>query len=349
MQTFLVGGSVRDLLLGLTPKDQDWVVVGASPQGMLDLGFIQVGADFPVFLHPQTGDEHALARTERKSGEGYLGFSTEVNGVTLEEDLMRRDLTINAMAMSPEGVLTDPCGGQADLVRRVLRHVGPAFREDPVRVLRVLRLLARFGPSWSIAPETWALLQAMVDDGGASHLVAERVWKEASRALMEPYPELFLQGMQDLGLHHLPGFAAYRGLPQRNGAALARAAKLGADVGVRFAFAFPRSSQDAPKAVPAKVWQVASLVASVGAELPRSPASWLDAFTACGLFRSGAKWPELLQAWEAQGFDIRRAQPLADAVLSVDTKAITASMPPGPQVAAALACARRSAIAIAGG
>ncbi len=185
-----VGGAVRDAMLGRPVQDRDWVVVGATVQQMLDAGFRQVGRDFPVFLHPETGEEYALARTERKSGHGYRGFVVHAEpDVTLEQDLARRDLTINAMARAPDGALIDPYGGEADLRAGVLRHVGPAFVEDPLRVLRLARFAARFG--FNVAPETLALARQMAIGGELAHLVAERVWQETARALTEPLPHRY--------------------------------------------------------------------------------------------------------------------------------------------------------------
>lgn len=187
MKVFVVGGFVRDTLLGLTPKDKDFVIVGATEQDvqkMLDDGFQQVGADFPVFLHPETGDEYALARVERKTGVGYGGFTTETNGVSLEDDLRRRDLTINAMAMDPEtGEIFDFFGGQHDLKNGVLRHVSEAFQEDPLRVLRVARFAARYG--FDIAPETMELMFKIVKSGEMRELAAERVWVEFEKLMYE--------------------------------------------------------------------------------------------------------------------------------------------------------------------
>ena len=188
MQIFLVGGAVRDELLGNKAYDHDWVVVGATPQQMLDQGFHQVGKDFPVFLHPQTKEEYALARTERKSGRGYKGFTFYAGAdVTLQDDLKRRDLTVNAMAKAPSGELIDPLGGAQDLSDHVLRHVGPAFEEDPVRILRLARFAARFF-DFTVAPETIGLCRRMVELGEADALVPERVWQEVSRGLMSEQP-----------------------------------------------------------------------------------------------------------------------------------------------------------------
>lgn len=195
MQIYLVGGAVRDQLLGLSVKDRDWVVVGATPEQMRELGFIPVGKDFPVFIHPETGEEYALARTERKSGHGYQGFTFHTDpSVSLEEDLLRRDLTINAMAMHEDGSLIDPYGGQHDLKEGILRHVSPAFSEDPLRVLRVARFAARFNPQgFKIAPETLQLMRQISQSGELEHLSAERIWQEFEGSLNADYPLAFLQ------------------------------------------------------------------------------------------------------------------------------------------------------------
>ncbi|XOV78815.1 MAG: multifunctional CCA addition/repair protein [Aestuariibacter sp.] len=195
MEIYLVGGAVRDALLQRPVKDRDWVVVGATPQEMLDKGFKQVGADFPVFLHPKSHEEYALARTERKTGVGYSGFSTHsAPDVTLEDDLRRRDLTINAMAQREDKTIIDPFGGQQDLNNRVLRHVSDAFIEDPLRVLRVARFAARYAQyGFTLAPETQMLMQHIAKSGEMQHLAAERVWQETARALQEPAPQVYFE------------------------------------------------------------------------------------------------------------------------------------------------------------
>lgn len=198
MKIYRVGGSVRDELLGLAVQDRDFVVVGAEPSMLLAKGYLPVGRDFPVFLHPETREEYALARTERKAGQGYRGFVVAASPeVSLEEDLARRDLTINAMARDADGSLIDPFGGQRDLSAGILRHVGPAFLEDPLRVLRLARFAARFG--FAIAPETEALLRRMVQSGELTALVSERVWQEVSRALMEKQPSRFFAVLRRCG------------------------------------------------------------------------------------------------------------------------------------------------------
>jgi tRNA nucleotidyltransferase (CCA-adding enzyme) len=219
MKIYLVGGAVRDRLLGLPVKDRDFVVVGATPEDMLRRKFKPVGKDFPVFLHPKTGEEYALARTERKSGRGYHGFTFDTDtAVTLEQDLRRRDLTINAIAEDEHQHLIDPFGGAADLRAGVLRHVSPAFAEDPVRILRVARLLARFAErGFLIAAETVRLMRQMVQDGEADHLVPERVWAETRKALCERQPSAYLRALRDCGALAVlfPEIDALYGVPQR--------------------------------------------------------------------------------------------------------------------------------------
>lgn len=201
MKIYLVGGAVRDTLLNRPVQERDWVVIGETPESMLKQGFRPVGKDFPVFLHPETQEEYALARTERKTSHGYTGFAIHADpDVTLEQDLIRRDLTINAMAMTPEGDLIDPYHGQRDLERRIFRHVSPAFTEDPVRLLRVARFAARYGHlGFSLAEETKTLLISMVTAGEVDYLVAERVWAELVKALNEPNPSAFFYALKDCG------------------------------------------------------------------------------------------------------------------------------------------------------
>lgn len=251
MQIYLVGGAVRDKHLGYPCSERDWVVVGAQPETLEKLGYKPVGKDFPVFLHPETGEEYALARTERKTGPGYTGFSFHTApDVTLEQDLARRDLTINAMAETEDGQLVDPYGGAEDLRHRRLRHVSPAFVEDPVRILRVARFAARYHHlGFTVAGETLALMRRMVDTGEADHLVPERVWKEFERALGERNPQVFVQTLRECSAlaRVLPELDALFGVPQPaehhpeidTGVhclmALQQAAKLSEDTRVRFA------------------------------------------------------------------------------------------------------------------
>lgn len=221
MQIYMVGGAVRDKLLGRPVNDRDWVVVGATPEQMLAQGYLPVGRDFPVFLHPETREEYALARTERKSGRGYRGFVVHsAPDVTLKEDLSRRDLTINAIAASVDGTgaegIFDPYSGAQDIETRVLRHVTDAFREDPVRILRVARFAARF-TDFSVAPETMQLMREMVEHGEVDHLVPERVWQELARGLMEDKPSRMFEVLRECGALQvlLPEVARLWGVPQR--------------------------------------------------------------------------------------------------------------------------------------
>ena len=251
MQVYLVGGAVRDRLLGRAVHERDWVVVGATPAELERAGFIPVGRDFPVFLHPRTKEEHALARLERKTGPGYRGFATEFSpDVKLEDDLRRRDLTINAMAEDDAGNVIDPYGGRRDLDARLLRHVSEAFVEDPVRILRVARFAARYAPlGFRVADETAALMRQMVEDGEAAALVPERVWAETERALGEERPDVFIQVLRDCGALRVvyPEIDALFGVPQPEKwhpeidtgihqlLALREAVKLGGGVPARFA------------------------------------------------------------------------------------------------------------------
>ncbi|MCZ6716562.1 MAG: multifunctional CCA addition/repair protein [Gammaproteobacteria bacterium] len=218
MEIYLVGGAVRDRCLGLPVREKDWVVTQATPEEMLRLGYRQVGRDFPVFIHAETGEEYALARTEKKTAPGYKGFTVHASPeVTLEQDLQRRDLTINAMAVDSRGELIDPCGGRKDLEKKKLRHISPAFREDPVRLLRVARFAARFADSgFTVAEETMELMRGMVADGEADALVAERIWQETHTALLEPRPQVFFQILRDCGALPVlfPELEALFGVPQ---------------------------------------------------------------------------------------------------------------------------------------
>lgn len=254
MKTYLVGGAVRDALLNLPVKDKDWVVVGASPEEMLSQGYEQVGRDFPVFLHPETHQEYALARTERKSGSGYTGFVCySAPDVTLEQDLQRRDLTINAIAQDEQGRLYDPYGGKADLEQRLLRHVSAAFNEDPLRVLRVARFAARFAHlNFVVAEETQALMRWMAESGELNTLTPERVWKETEKALETRNPQVYFQVLRDCGalavlfpeldnLYGVPAPAKWH--PEIDTGihtlmTLAIAAQLSPDIAVRFATLF---------------------------------------------------------------------------------------------------------------
>jgi tRNA nucleotidyltransferase (CCA-adding enzyme) len=249
-QVYLVGGAVRDQLLGFTSHDKDYVVVGSTVEHMQALGYKSVGRDFPVFLHPKTRAEYALARTERKIGSGYTGFSVDASeNVTLEEDLARRDLTINAMALDPQGKLIDPFNGKADIKKKTLRHTTNAFAEDPVRVLRLARFLARYGKSWRIHASTKALVRKMLIAGELAYLVPERVWKETEKALNEDQPQLYFEALNELGVLSVlfPELSTMIRVPQppthhpdgdvfvHTMLVLNRAAELGFDLPTRFA------------------------------------------------------------------------------------------------------------------
>jgi tRNA nucleotidyltransferase (CCA-adding enzyme) len=251
MQVYLVGGAVRDALLGLPVKERDWVVVGSTRDELVRLNYREVGRDFPVFLHPDSHEEYALARLERKTAPGYRGFAVEFGPeVTLEEDLARRDLTINAIARASDGALIDPHGGQRDLEARLLRHVSPAFVEDPVRILRIARFAARFAPlGFTVAPQTMTLMREMVERGEVDALVAERVWQETEKALRESGASVFFQVLRDCGALKVvyPEINALWGVPQpekwhpeidtgvHTMMVLDQATKLSADTRVRFA------------------------------------------------------------------------------------------------------------------
>ncbi len=267
MKTYLVGGAVRDALLNLQVKDRDWVVVGATPEDLLSLGYQQAGRDFPVFLHPVSHEEYALARTERKAGHGYTGFTTRFSpDVTLPEDLQRRDLTINAMAQDSDGEIIDPWQGQQDLRQRLLRHVSPAFVEDPLRVLRVARFAARFaGLGFRVAEPTIALMKQLSDSGELQHLTAERVWKETEKALATDNPDVYFLVLRDCGALKVlfPELDSLFGVPApakwhpeidtgiHSLMTLSMAARLTGDTAIRFAALF----HDAGKALtPKPVW-----------------------------------------------------------------------------------------------
>jgi len=346
VKVFVVGGAVRDELLGLPVADRDWVVVGATPEEMVRQGFRPVGKDFPVFLHPRTHEEYALARTERKSGRGYKGFTVyAAPDVTLEQDLARRDLTINAMAKDEEGRLIDPYGGAKDLREGVLRQASAAFEEDPVRILRVARFVARFG--FRIAPETEALMRRMVELGEADHLVAERVWQEFSRGLMEKHPARMLEVLERCGL-------AARLLPELKAdrAALERAAQAGAPSAVRFAVL---TWGVAPEAIEALCDRIRApneereLALTAGRCRPllgaRTPEQLLELLKRGDAIRRRERFELLLQAAQlAQPeLNLQRVRKALDAACAVDAGAIAREAP--TDIAARLDEARRQAIA----
>ena len=328
MEIYCVGGAVRDELLGLPVADRDYVVVGATPEEMIRLGFKPVGRDFPVFLHPQTREEYALARTERKVGRGYKGFTIyAAPEVTLEQDLARRDLTINAVAKDANGSLIDPFGGARDLRAGILRHVGPAFAEDPVRILRVARFAARYG--FPVAEGTMALMRQMVVDGEAYALVPERVWQEFAKGLMEAAPARMFSVLAGSGLlaRLLPelGLAFDEGAPANDAArtalsALGYAARNHCPLPVRFALLFPGlraavGAEPALRAVAARLrapndcCELALTMLRHGDGAKRAatlpPHALLVLLEGCDAFRRPARLDELLLACEAERFGER--------------------------------------------
>ena len=327
LQVYIVGGAVRDELLGQPAGDHDWVVVGASPADMTARGFMPVGGDFPVFLHPRTKEEYALARTERKSGVGYKGFTFHTGtDVTLEQDLQRRDLTVNAIARTPEGELVDPLGGQADIRARILRHVGPAFAEDPVRILRLGRFAARFG-EFSVAPETLQLCRGMVEAGEADALVPERVWKELSRALMLPRPARMLEVLAETGAlpRVMPQLEAWR----EAAADLDRAAQAELPLAGRYALmsrhATDRDGLSQRLRVPTECADQARLLPVVLQALPRAaqPGERLALIEQCDGLRKPERLIELLRAAAVvTPVDLPAWQAALGAVRGIDAGAI---------------------------
>ncbi|MFN2645045.1 MAG: multifunctional CCA tRNA nucleotidyl transferase/2'3'-cyclic phosphodiesterase/2'nucleotidase/phosphatase [Burkholderiales bacterium] len=324
MKTYVVGGAVRDELLGRPVQDRDHVVVGATPEEMERAGFKPVGKDFPVFLHPQTHEEYALARTERKSGRGYKGFTVHASpDVSLEEDLRRRDLTINAMAKAEDGTLIDPYGGKRDLEQRVLRHVSQAFAEDPVRILRVARFAARFG--FAIAPETLALMKEMVASGETDYLVAERVWQEFAKGLMEREPEHMFEVLEACGLQKklMPE------LRERLGIA-------GGSLAVRFArLCWPLKEPEVEALcerlkVPGDVRELALLACrtrvALRASRLASPRALLELLKRADAFRRPERFAQLLEVAhrDVPIVDTARLERALEAALSLDAGTIAA-------------------------
>jgi tRNA nucleotidyltransferase (CCA-adding enzyme) len=313
MQVYLVGGAVRDELLGQPAAERDWVVVGATPEQMQQLGFRPVGRDFPVFLHPDTNEEYALARLERKTAPGYRGFETRsAADVTLEQDLQRRDLTINAMARSEDGTLIDPYGGRADLDAGLLRHVSPAFVEDPVRILRVARFAARFAHrGFRVAPETRTLMRQIVESGETDALVPERVWREMQRALAEPTPEAFFDTLSECGALHviLPELA----WQESDRAALGAAVRLSPHVPVRLAallagVALARIGACCERLrIPTPARELALLCARLAPRFPRAgqldARSVLELLESADALRRPERFSELLLACQARSGD----------------------------------------------
>lgn len=368
MQVYLVGGAVRDELLGRPVSERDWVVVGASPEQMQHLGYRPVGRDFPVFLHPQTHEEYALARRERKVGPGYRGFTTQFStDVTLEQDLQRRDLTINAIARDAAGQLIDPFGGQRDLQDRVLRHVSEAFIEDPVRILRVARFAARFADlGFTVAPETLLLMKRMVESGEVRSLVPERLWRELSRALQERTPEACFDLLQECGA--LGVLMPELHWPASARPALRAAVRLSPDGGVRFAALLASSSPEQIHAlcerlrVPTEYRELAVLNARWSPGLPAAGEAGAGALLAllekADAYRRAARFEQLLLAAEAtacaqhgDGDLADRAHGAAQRLRAARSASAAVTLPPaqlqglaGPQIAAAMRAAREAQI-----
>ncbi|HWD23339.1 MAG TPA: multifunctional CCA tRNA nucleotidyl transferase/2'3'-cyclic phosphodiesterase/2'nucleotidase/phosphatase [Burkholderiales bacterium] len=351
MKAYVVGGAVRDELLGLRVQDRDYVVIGATPEEMVRQGFTPVGKDFPVFLHPQTHEEYALARTERKSGRGYKGFTVyAAPDVALEDDLRRRDLTINAMAKAPDGELIDPFGGKRDLEAGVLRHVSEAFAEDPVRILRVARFAARFG--FRVADETLELMREMVRSGEADYLVPERVWQEFARGLAERQPELMFEVLEACGLADKL-FDGVKPVPH----VVSAAAKANATVPVRFAvIAWPHAEGEVEAVcvrlkAPNDVRELALLacrsrVALRAAPLA-TPAALLELLKRTDAFRRPERFAQLcaVARLAAPGLDTGGLERALAAASAVDAGAIAAAAPTAADIPRLVDEARSRAIA----
>jgi len=336
VKAYIVGGAVRDELLGLPVKDRDWVVVGATPEEMVAKGFKPVGKDFPVFLHPTTKEEYALARTERKSGRGYKGFTVHAApDVTLEDDLRRRDLTINAIAKDESGKLIDPFNGQEDLRQGVLRHVSEAFAEDPVRILRVARFAARFG--FSTNRNTLRLMRKMVESGETDHLVAERVWQEFSKGLMEEHPERMLQVLESAGLKLVPK-------PKT---------RLGGSLPVRFALLAWSLEEKEVEALckrlraPNEVRELAMLASAYREQLKhaKKPEELLDVLKRTDAFRRPERFAQLLEVarFSTPKADFTRLEKARAAAAAVDAGALAAGGS-GKDIARRVDAARLEAI-----
>jgi tRNA nucleotidyltransferase (CCA-adding enzyme) len=342
VKAYVVGGALRDELLGLDVQDKDYVVVGATPEEMVAAGFTPVGKDFPVFLHPETHEEYALARTERKSGRGYKGFTVySAPDVTLEQDLARRDLTINAMARAEDGTLIDPFHGRKDLEEGVLRHVSEAFHEDPVRILRVARFAARFG--FRIAEETMALMKFMVDNGEADHLVAERVWQEFGRGLLEEHPERMFEALErcDFRPKLLPEL---RQIPKAFSGSLA----------VRFAVLCAPLKESEIEAlcdrlrVPNEERDLAVLACRLRSSLDASsPGDLLSLLKRGDAIRRPERFRAMLEVAriERPGFDTKKIERALAAAAAVDAGAVARSAPAPAEIPVLIDKAREQAIA----
>ncbi|MBF6617576.1 MAG: tRNA CCA-pyrophosphorylase [Candidimonas sp.] len=348
LDVYIVGGAVRDELLGLPDSDRDWVVVGATPEAMSRRGFIPVGGDFPVFLHPKTKEEYALARTERKSGRGYKGFTFHTGvDVTLEDDLQRRDLTVNAIARAPDGRLVDPLDGQADIRAKVLRHVGRAFVEDPVRLLRLARFAARFH-DFTIAPETLTLARQLVQDGEVDALVPERVWQEVAKGLMTQHPGRMFQVLAATGAlpRVMPGLnfdeatlspeleaaaQARLGLAPRF-ALVCRLSEAPQDIGRHLRA--PGECQDYARLLPGVLDALRDDDAPTEADASASQLRWLDLMERCDAMRKPARFLELIDTAacvDSLSVNASAWQQRVQALRSIDAGAIAQSLQGEPQ------------------
>jgi tRNA nucleotidyltransferase (CCA-adding enzyme) len=359
MKTYLVGGAVRDALMGLPVKDRDWVVVGATPQDLLNAGYTPVGRDFPVFLHPQSHEEYALARTERKTAPGYQGFAVHAApDVTLEQDLARRDLTINSIAAHADSTvltgLIDPYGGQIDIANQVLRHVTVAFREDPVRILRTARFAARFA-GFSVAPETLALMQEMVRCGETDHLVAERVWQELATGLMEARPSRMFEVLHECGAltRLLPELQTGTEHLQR----LDQAAGRGSSLAVRYALidTSGNSALHQRLRVPLECSELSRALALQREGIVKSATMDAEALVRllerCDALRKPGRFAEMLEvcSLESPGLDTRRLSTALELVRSVATDSIASvaqsTGASGQEIGEMIRCARIAAVA----
>lgn len=348
LDVYIVGGAVRDELLGLPDSDRDWVVVGATPEAMSRRGFIPVGGDFPVFLHPKTKEEYALARTERKSGRGYKGFTFHTGvDVTLEDDLQRRDLTVNAIARAPDGRLIDPLDGQADINAKVLRHVGRAFVEDPVRLLRLARFAARFH-EFTIAPETLTLARQLVQDGEVDALVPERVWQEVAKGLMTQHPGRMFQVLAATGAlpRVMPGLnfdeatlspeleaaaQARLGLAPRF-ALVCRLSQAPQDIGRHLRA--PGECQDYARLLPGVLDALRDDDAPTEADALASQLRWLDLMERCDAMRKPARFLELIDTAacvHSLSVNASAWQQRVQALRSIDAGAIAQNLQGEPQ------------------
>ncbi|KWU24786.1 hypothetical protein [Burkholderia cenocepacia] len=358
MQIYQVGGAVRDLSMGLEPKDRDYVVVGSTASAMLAQGFRQVGKDFPVFLHPETSDEYALARVERKTAAGHKGFTVSTQDVTLEEDLSRRDLTVNSMAMDEDGRIIDPFGGLGDMKERILRHTSPAFSEDPLRILRIARFLARFGPQWRVADETVLLVRDMMDKGVLDELPFERIWKELERGVTEPHPEMMFGFMHQFDIFgrvdQLKPLQTLSG-PEVEGW-LQRAAIRGESAAVRFALACPCSpvsaapEKERPQALPVEFWHIARAAHAVSALPAREFAvagveAQIQILGALDAVRRPARCLEVLAVLQVvDPFDDDAIHRAVAALRAIDKRALAAGCKNGAEVGAKLDIEQRKVL-----